>query len=208
MGTCTRQGQLENNYFTQVNRYDVYDNFLGRLDLNFSSRNRFFVSVGQYARTGVSGDLFHNVATGGGSDWPMWNAAIDDTHVVSPALVLNGRLGFTRYTQDSAPRSFGFDPAQLGSARRRSRDPRCGRRQGFRTLSPDRDEIRRDDDGTAARTGTAAKVISLLAALGDERGIAPGKQKTYSIFAHLVAGRSIDVFSKNGLFRADGAAEH
>ncbi|HUS07594.1 MAG TPA: TonB-dependent receptor, partial [Bryobacteraceae bacterium] len=107
-------GQLENNYFTQVNRYDVYDNFLGRLDVNFSSKNRFFVSVGEYARTSVSGDLFHSVATGGGSDWPMWNAAIDDTHVVSPTFLLNGRLGFTRYTQDSLPRSFGFDPAQLG----------------------------------------------------------------------------------------------
>jgi hypothetical protein len=105
---------LENNYFTQVNNYNVYDNFLGRMDLNFSSKNRFFVSVGQYARTQDSGNLFHNIATGSGADWPMWNAAVDDTHVVSPTLVLNARLGFTRYTQDSVPTSFGFDPSLLG----------------------------------------------------------------------------------------------
>jgi hypothetical protein len=105
---------IENNYFTQVNNYNVYDNFLGRLDLNFSSKNRFFVSIGQYTRTQDSGNLFHNVATGSGADWPMWNAAIDDTHVISPTMVLNARLGFTRYTQDSVPGSFDFDPSQLG----------------------------------------------------------------------------------------------
>ena len=44
----------------------------------------------------------------------MWTAAIDDTHLISPTLVLNFRLGFTRYTQDSIPNGFGFDPGQLG----------------------------------------------------------------------------------------------
>ena len=48
---------MENNYFTQANNYNVYDNFLGRLDLNFSTRNRFFVSVGQYTRTQDSGNV-------------------------------------------------------------------------------------------------------------------------------------------------------
>jgi hypothetical protein len=41
---------LENNCFTQVNNYNVYDNFLGRMDVNFSSKNRFFVSAGEAER--------------------------------------------------------------------------------------------------------------------------------------------------------------
>ena len=105
---------FENNYFTQASNYNVYDNFLGRMDLNFSPKNRFFVSAGQYTRTQTSGNVFHNASTGSGADWPMWTAALDDTHVISPTLVLNGRLGFTRYTQDSVPSGLGFNPTNLG----------------------------------------------------------------------------------------------
>ncbi len=110
----TGSNPLENNYFTQVNSYNVYDNFLGRFDLNASAKNRFFVSVGEYARTSVSGDLFHNISTGGGADWPMWTAALDDTHVFTLNFLVDFRAGFTRYTQDSLPRSYGFNPSALG----------------------------------------------------------------------------------------------
>ncbi len=52
------------------------------------------------------------------------------------------------------------------------------------------------------------QVISLLVALAREKEIDAAKQTRYMEFAHLVADRSIDIFSKNGLFRADGAADH
>lgn len=52
------------------------------------------------------------------------------------------------------------------------------------------------------------QVISLLVALAREAGIAPEKQKRYLAFAREVADKSIPVFLKNGLFRADGAADH
>ncbi len=107
-------GQLEANYFNSTGRYDLYDNFLGRLDLNASAKNRMFFSIGQYTRTTTTGDLFKTLATGAGEDWPMWTAAFDETYVASPALVLNARMGYTRYTQDYLPKSVGFDPSVLG----------------------------------------------------------------------------------------------
>jgi hypothetical protein len=52
------------------------------------------------------------------------------------------------------------------------------------------------------------QVISLLLAVSREEGIAAAKQERYRAFARDLADLSIKVFHKNGLFRADGAAEH
>jgi hypothetical protein len=52
------------------------------------------------------------------------------------------------------------------------------------------------------------QVISLLLAVSREEGIATAKQERYRTFARDLADLSIKVFHKNGLFRADGSAEH
>lgn len=110
-------GVLENNYFANAGSYDVYNNYLGRLDLYASANSRMFLSVGHQGTDIVSGDLFKTLATGSREEWPMWNAALDYTYTPKPAWLLNGRLGFMRYTQDYIPKSRGFDPATLGFPR-------------------------------------------------------------------------------------------
>jgi hypothetical protein len=55
---------------------------------------------------------------------------------------------------------------------------------------------------------SAGQAISLLASLTHEKGIPSGKQKHYFVFAREAADKSIAVFVKNGLFRADGLANH
>jgi hypothetical protein len=54
----------------------------------------------------------------------------------------------------------------------------------------------------------AGQVISLCVALSAEQVIPAAKREAYGKFAREVADRAIPLFSKNGLFRADGAAEH
>ncbi len=54
----------------------------------------------------------------------------------------------------------------------------------------------------------AAQVISLLTALAAEPRVSSANRKAYLDFAHLTADRAIQIFPRNGLFRADGAAEH
>ena len=54
----------------------------------------------------------------------------------------------------------------------------------------------------------AGQVISLSLALSADQAIPTAKRQRYLAFAREVADRAIPVFSKNGLFRADGAAEH
>ncbi|MFB3827198.1 MAG: hypothetical protein ACE15B_10535 [Bryobacteraceae bacterium] len=53
--------------------------------------------------------------------------------------------------------------------------------------------------------GAAGQVISLLVSLSGDR---PAKAPRYMAFARDVAGMSIALFSRNGLFRADGSSRH
>ncbi|MGB9605627.1 MAG: TonB-dependent receptor, partial [Bryobacteraceae bacterium] len=79
--------------------------------------SRMFLAVGHQGTDITSGDLFKTLATGSVEEWPMWNAALDYTYTPRPSWLLNGRLGFMRYTQDYIPKSRGFDPATLGFPR-------------------------------------------------------------------------------------------
>ena len=54
----------------------------------------------------------------------------------------------------------------------------------------------------------SAGVITLMLELHAESSLPAVKRARYLAFAHEVADRSIPVFVKNGLFRADGAANH
>ena len=54
----------------------------------------------------------------------------------------------------------------------------------------------------------SAGVITLMLELNAEPSIPASKRARYLAFAHVVADRSIPLFLKNGLFRADGAANH
>jgi hypothetical protein len=54
----------------------------------------------------------------------------------------------------------------------------------------------------------AGQVISICLALSSEQAVPQAKRERYAAFAREVAERAIPLFSRNGLFRADGAAEH
>ncbi len=52
------------------------------------------------------------------------------------------------------------------------------------------------------------QVVSLLLALGRENGMAAEKRQRYWEFARSTTALALGLFSKNGLFRADGVADH
>jgi len=56
--------------------------------------------------------------------------------------------------------------------------------------------------------GACGQVISLLLGLSKEPEVVPEKRTQYESFAVQVADMAIQLFSKNGLFRADGNARH
>lgn len=56
-------GTPGNNYFANEGRYDVYNNYRGRLDLYASASGRMFVCVGRQGTNIPSDDLFMTLAT-------------------------------------------------------------------------------------------------------------------------------------------------
>ncbi len=94
-----------NHYFSHVNRVDHYLSEKNRLYGRWSlSKN-----IEQNYR-----DAFKNEATGNNLIRRNRGLTLDDVHTFSPTLVMNLRYGITRFREDSAPKTLGYDPAGAG----------------------------------------------------------------------------------------------
>lgn len=111
-----------NNYFNNAIRADNFFSYLGRLDVNVSDKHKFFFSYrlndrvedrGRRFGTNVTGNLLSRINNG---------ATFDDVYTISPSLLLNTRLNWTRFTEGSTRPHDGFDflslgfPAYMGAA--------------------------------------------------------------------------------------------
>ena len=105
---------LENNYFSSTGTYDVFDNYLGRLDFAPGDRQRISFSLGQYSTNNRIADLFHTLATGGTTQGPKRIITFNDTYMWTPDFLMDIRLGYAGYTGDTVPKSTGLDITQLG----------------------------------------------------------------------------------------------
>jgi len=103
-----------NNYFDPQGYIIDYHAHVARVDQAFSEKHRFYASYTQSFDNELSGRAFHNEARGSRSLRPYRGLALDDVLTLRPDLVLNFRLGVTRFTWDSGPPSRGFDITRLG----------------------------------------------------------------------------------------------
>jgi len=94
---------------------NLYFSHVARMDHNISSSNRLFgrVDVSKNIEQNYR-DAFKNPATGNNLIRRNRGVALDDVHIFSPRLVVNLRYGFTRFREDTVPKSAGFDPVQVG----------------------------------------------------------------------------------------------
>lgn len=111
----TADGQ--NNYFYPDVRRILSDSHIGRLDHNFSERNRIFLRLSHYNflipknALGIPASTFTQQQINQG-------AALDDVFVISPTLIFNFRYGLTeaefpevRATEGTDLATLGFSPA-------------------------------------------------------------------------------------------------
>ena len=105
---------LENNFFSSTGTYDIFNNYLGRLDYFQSEKQRMFFNVGQYSTNNRVADLFHTLATGGTTQGPKQIISFNDTYSWSPSLLMDIRLGYSGYSGDTVPKATGLDITQLG----------------------------------------------------------------------------------------------
>jgi hypothetical protein len=102
------------NYIDDSVRRDVFDGELGRLDYNVSDRHKFFYSFRHNYRVEDRNNHYHNIATGNLLNRINWGNTFDDVFTISPTLVSNFRLNWTRFTEANDKPSAGFDITKVG----------------------------------------------------------------------------------------------
>ena len=102
------------NYYAMVASKDGFSNEFGRLDFNISNSNRLFFTFRHNDRLQHFNDYFGNVATGDRLNRMNWGSTIDDVETISPTMVANVRLNFTRFVQNQNLAGYGSTATAFG----------------------------------------------------------------------------------------------
>jgi hypothetical protein len=109
-----RDNLLSNSNVTR----DAFDNFLGRLDVNVSNRNKLFYDFRYNERLADGSSQINrsvtDVTAGNGLRRTNYGTTLDDVLTISPTMVLDTRLNWTRFTEGSRNFSTGYDITKLG----------------------------------------------------------------------------------------------
>ena len=96
----------------------MFDGELGRLDYNISDRHKFFYNFRHNYRVEDRGNWFRSGgipdALGNLLNRINWGSMVDDVYTISPTLVVNTRLNWTRFTEGTDHPSLGYDFTKLG----------------------------------------------------------------------------------------------
>lgn len=115
-GNANGQANFLSN--TDGERNSFY-NVIGRLDVNLSSRHRFFFNARNNLRTGNGGNGFgklvnDNPTATDGLKRLNWGYTFDDVYTISPSFLVNTRLNWTRFVEPLRNFSLGYDSGSLG----------------------------------------------------------------------------------------------
>jgi len=107
-------GGLNNYGSTASAGLDRYNNQLGRLDYNVSSRDRLFFDVRHTDYIQGKNDFFHNISTGSLLTRNNIGVSLDNVFTINPTNVLDLRLNFTRMAEAHPSPAAGVDPSSVG----------------------------------------------------------------------------------------------
>lgn len=105
-----------NNYQVNTSRGDDFYSTMGRLDFNVSDKHKLFWNFRHNFRTEFRGFAFgrDNISNGNFLRRVNWGSTLDDVYTLTPTLIMNTRLNWTRFTEGSLRPSLGFDMTSLG----------------------------------------------------------------------------------------------
>jgi hypothetical protein len=103
-----------NNFGSTAGTPDNYNNELGRLDYNITSRDRMFFDIRNTDYLQSKNDYFGNISTGSLLTRANWGGSLDNVYTVNATNVFDVRLNFTRMNETHPSPSAGFDPTSLG----------------------------------------------------------------------------------------------
>ncbi len=113
-GTCAAapfQNECTNNlYLAHINPAPVH-RYFGRLDYNLSQKHRIMFSISQKDNPGVANGLFPCPLDCGSGDVDGYNTQVTETWTISPTVVNEIRMGYTKQGNWFQSQSIGLDPA-------------------------------------------------------------------------------------------------
>jgi hypothetical protein len=111
---ATGQADGFQNYANTNTSQDSFDNELGRLDYNMSSRSHLFFDIRHNFRSQAKNNYFGDIATGVGLTRLNWGTTLDEVYTFSPTLVADVRANWEYMGEVHNDPSTGFDPTTLG----------------------------------------------------------------------------------------------
>jgi hypothetical protein len=102
------------NYLNENTSADRFDNELGRLDYNMTSRDHMFFDFRHNDRLQEKNNYFDNIATGTTLSRVNYGSTFDNVYTFSPTLVADVRLNWTHMSEIHGDPSTGFNATSLG----------------------------------------------------------------------------------------------
>jgi hypothetical protein len=102
------------NYINNAPSTDDFNNELGRVDYNTSSRSRLSVDIRHNYRSQLKNNFFNNIASGTTLTRKNWGVTGDEVFTINPTTVLDVRGNWTYLGEAHGGPSTGFDPTGLG----------------------------------------------------------------------------------------------
>jgi hypothetical protein len=103
-----------NNYQHYPTSWNEYRTYTSKIDHNFNEKHRLFGRYSQWFQLFSSGQTFDNTVNGNDRYRYNYGGVLDDVYVISPTMVNNVRVGFTRFEQSTYPLMRGFDLTAAG----------------------------------------------------------------------------------------------
>jgi hypothetical protein len=113
-GTCAAppyQNDCTSNFYNAPKTPAPVHRYFGRLDYNMSEKNRIMFSISQKNNPGVDNGLFACPLNCGSGDVDGWNTQVTDTWTISPTVVNEIRMGYTKQGNWFQSQSLGLNPA-------------------------------------------------------------------------------------------------
>jgi hypothetical protein len=102
-----------NNYTLGLNSRDTYYDHIGRVDYNFSAKDRMYIRADKTNNPRPQQYRYH-----GAEGWTVTRAnagaVIDEVHTLSPTWIVESRYSYNRFTVGYVPNDMGFDLVGLG----------------------------------------------------------------------------------------------
>jgi hypothetical protein len=115
VGTCSTNPLYPNdctsNFYNAPKTPSPVHRYFGRLDYDLSAKHRIMFSISQKDNPGVDNGLFNCPLNCGSGDVDGWNTQVTETWTISPTVVNEIRMGYTKQGNWFQSQSLGLNPA-------------------------------------------------------------------------------------------------